>query len=332
MAVLTTSHKGEMEDSLTSQKQVAVQVSVVVPIVERCGDLFEIYRTHAEVLRQKGYSFEFIFVVDAGFERNGQEVDSLVTSGEPVRIVQLARTFGEATALEIGFDQARGEKIVCLASYFQTIPDGLEQVLDGLDQGYDLVITRRQPRTDFWVNRLQNVVFHFLVGWFTGVRFHDLGCGLKGMHKRVARELQLYGDLHRFLPLLAYQKGFRITEIDVPQHTADQKARVYGPGVYLRRLLDILTIVFLFKFTKKPLRFFGLIGSALFGAGFVISLFLAIEKMLGPVALADRPLLILGVLLMVLGVQMGSIGLLGEIIIFTHARKLKDYTIQQFLK
>ena len=330
MAVLTTNYKGEMEDSLTSQKHVAV--SIVVPVVERCGDLLEIYRAHAEVLRQKGYSFEFIFVVDAGFERNGQDVAPLVTSGEPVRIVQLARPFGEATALEIGFDQARGDKIVCLASYFQTIPDGLEQVLDMLDQGYDLVITRRRPRTDCWVNRLQNFGFHFLFGWFTGVQFHDLGCGLKGMHKRVARELLLYGDLHRFLPLLAYQKGFRVIEIDVPQHTADQTTRVYGPGVYLRRLLDILTIVFLVKFTKKPLRFFGLIGSALFGAGFVISLFLAIEKMLGPVALADRPLLILGVLLMVLGVQMGSIGLLGEIIIFTHARKLKDYTIQQFLK
>lgn len=332
MAVLTTSHEGEVEHSLTSQKPVAVQVSVVIPVVERCGNLSEIYRAHAEVLREKGYSFEFVFVVDAGFEKNGQGLDLLVASGEPVRVVQLVRQFGEATALEIGFDQARGDKIVCLASYFQTVPNGLARVLDTLDQGYDLVISRRYPRTDFWMNQFQNVAFHSLIRWFTGVQFHDLGCGLKGMNRCVARELLLYGDLHRFLPLLAYQKGFRLTEIDVPQHTVDQTVRVYGFGVYLRRLLDILTIVFLFKFTKKPLRFFGLIGTSLFGAGFGISFYLAAEKVLGLGALADRPLLILGVLLMVLGVQMGSIGLLGEIIIFTHARKMKDYTIQQFLK
>ena len=152
------------------------------------------------------------------------------------------------------------------------------------------------------------------------------------MKKRVTSEVPLYGDLHRFIPLLAWQKGFRIIEVDVPQHPADSKLRIYRPGIYLRRLLDILTVVFLFKFTKKPLRFFGLIGAGLFGTGFFISLALAVQKLLGSVSLADKPLLILGVLLMVLGVQMGSLGLLGEIIIFTHARKMKDYAVAKFLK
>jgi len=152
------------------------------------------------------------------------------------------------------------------------------------------------------------------------------------MKRRVTRELPLYGDLHRFIPLLAYQKGFRIIEVDVPQHPADSKLRMYRPGIYLRRLLDIFTVVFLFKFTKKPLRFFGLIGAGLFGVGFFISLVLALQRLLGPVSLGDKPLLILGVLLMVLGVQTGSIGLLGEIIIFTHAKKMKDYAVEKFLK
>jgi len=148
----------------------------------------------------------------------------------------------------------------------------------------------------------------------------------------VAKELQLYGDLHRFLPLLTFQKGFRILEVNVAQHVADYSMRLYKPGLYVRRLLDILTIVFLFKFTKKPLRFFGLIGAGLFGAGFLTSSVLALQKMFGMIALADRPLLILGVLLMVLGVQFGSIGLLGEIIIFTHARKMKEYAVEKFLR
>jgi len=314
------------------EKNSAVGVSVVIPVTERCDDLTEIYRAHAAVLSRCGYSFEFIFVIDGGFEGVGKALSSLVGTGEPIQVVSLGRPFGEATALAIGFERAKGEVIVCLPSYFQTVPGGLEKVLDALVQGYDLVITRRWPRIDPWSNKLQNRTFYLVLSCLTGVKFHDLGCSLRAMKRRVTRELPLYGDLHRFIPLLAYQKGFRIIEVDVPQHLADSKLRMYRPGIYLRRLLDILTVVFLFKFTKKPLRFFGLIGAGLFGVGFFISLVLAVQKLLGLVSLADKPLLILGVLLMVLGVQTGSIGLLGEIIIFTHARKMKDYAVEKFLK
>jgi len=331
MSVLTN-QTVECEKWGAFEKNSAVGISVVIPVTERCDDLTEIYRAHAVVLSRCGYSFEFIFVIDGGFEGPGKTLSSLVATGEPIQVVSLNRPFGEATALAIGFERAKGEVLVCLPSYFQIVPDGLEKVLDTLAQGYDLVITRRWPRIDSWSNRLQNRTFYLVLSWLTGVKFHDLGCSLRAMKKRVPRELPLYGDLHRFIPLLAYQKGFRIIEVDVPQHPADSKLRMYRPGIYLRRLLDIFTVVFLFKFTKKPLRFFGLIGAGLFGAGFFISLVLAVQKLLGLVSLADKPLLILGVLLMVLGVQTGSIGLLGEIIIFTHARKMKDYAVEKFLK
>jgi len=331
MSVLTN-QTVEFEKCVTSENNSAVGVSVVIPVTERCDDLTEIYRAHATVLRRCGYSFEFVFVIDGGFEGAGKTLSSLVAAGEPIQVVSLSRSFGEATALAIGFERAKGEVLVSLPSYFQTVPDGLAKVLDALAQGYDLVIARRWPRIDSWSNKLQNRVFYLVLSWLTDVKFHDLGCSLRAMKKRVTSEVLLYGDLHRFIPLLAYQKGFRILELDVPQHPADSKLRIYRPGIYLRRLLDILTVVFLFKFTKKPLRFFGLIGAGLFGAGFFISLALALQRLLGAVSLGDKPLLILGVLLMVLGVQTGSIGLLGEIIIFTHARKMKDYAVEKFLK
>lgn len=310
----------------------AVAVSIIIPVTERCDDLFEIYRVHHEIMKRRGVTHEFIFVIDGGFEQDGDRLRGLIQQDDEVRVIQLSRSFGEATALGVGFKQAQGEIVVSMPSYFQTTPEGLDALLDALDQDCDVAIARRWPRHDSWLNKLQNYGFHFVVSWFTGVTFHDLGCGLKGMKKRVAQELQLYGDLHRFLPLLAFQRGFRFREVDVPQHQANQSTRLYKPGVYLRRLLDILTIVFLFKFTKKPLRFFGLIGSALFFMGFSVSLYLALERLMGLGALAGRPILILGVLLMVLGVQTASIGLIGEIIIFTHARKMKDYTIEKFLK
>lgn len=319
-------------DVLTSDQAPLAAVSVIVPVTERYEDLVEIYRVHAKVLNQLGRAFEFVYVFDGGFEEGARQLEPLQSSGEPIRVVILPRRFGEATALTVGFEQARSEILLTLSSYLQVMPEGIERVLKMIEEGCDLVVARRFPRIDSWMNRIQTRGFHFLTRRLTGVDLHDMSCGLKGMRRRVARELNLYGDLHRFLPLLAYQRGFRVTEVAIPQHPADGRVRVYQPGVYLRRLLDILTLVFLFKFTKKPLRFFGLIGVGLFGAGFLISAVLAVQKMLGMTALTDRPLLIFGVLLMVLGVQTGSIGLLGEIIIFTHARKVKDYTIDKVLK
>lgn len=314
------------------EKDCGVLVSVVVPVTERCDSLVDIYRSHEKILRERGVSFEFIFVIDDGFQTQATEICSLAQEQHPIRIVQLSRSFGEATALSIGFEQANGAYVFCVPSYSQVIAEGLTEMLEGLEQGYDLVIARRNPRMDGWVNKIQSKLFHSMVRWLSGLNFHDLGCGFRGMNKRVTRELQLYGDFHRFIPLLAHQKGFRILEVSVPQHAADRAIRVYSIGVYLRRLLDIISIIFLFKFVKKPLRFFGLIGVSLFAGGFLISLSLLIQKILGLSALSDRPILILGVLLMVLGVQTGSIGLLGEIIIFTHARKMKDYAVETFLR
>lgn len=331
MSLLMQQAERPVENIIGLDKQ-PVAVSVVVPVVERCDDLAHIYRIHAQVLKRLGSSFEFVFVVDDGFEEAVQKLEPLTALGEPIQVAVLPRSFGEATALTVGFEQARGETLIVLPAYFQVVPEGITKVLEMLDEGYDLIVTRRFPRVDSWINRLQTYGFHFLTRRLTGVELHDISCGLKALSRRVVREVEIYGDLHRFFPLLAYQRGFRVVEVDIPQHPIDCQTRIYQPGVYLRRLLDILNLVFLYKFIKKPLRFFGLVGLGLFGGGFLISLVLAVQKIIGSTALADRPLLILGVLLMVLGVQVGSIGLLGEIIVFTHARTTRDYTVEKVVE
>lgn len=331
MSIYTNQAEKTMAD-ISAPEISAAMVSVIVPVTERYDDLSEIYQSHSKVLRQTGRPFEFIFVIDDGFAEAAQKLEPIQTSGEPIRVIQLPRRFGEATALMIGFEQARGDVILTLPAYFQAVSEGLGRVLTLLDEGYDMVVVRRWPRIDSWINRFQNHVFHALIRLLTGVQFHDISCGVKGIRRKVLREIHLYGDLHRFLPLLAYQRGFRVIEASVEQHSSDTGIRVYHPGVYLRRLLDLLILLFLFKFTKKPLRFFGLVGSALFAAGGIITLYLGLYRILGFGGIADRPLLLLGVLLMVLGVQTVSIGLIGEIIIFTHARKMKDYTIDKVLK
>ncbi len=309
-----------------------VDLSIVIPISERHDDLRELYHQYAKVISAEGYSFEFIFVLDGPDNDALQVLKGLRKECQEIKITTLSRHVGEATALSVGFDKARAPIILTIPAYFQVEPQDVYLVLKSLvENEMDLVIARRYPRIDSLFNQAQSWVFHRLTGMLTGMRYHDISCGLRAMKQKVAQEVKLYGDLHRFFPLLAYQRGFKVEEVNVRQSGQDLNRRVYSPGVYIRRLLDLLTIFFLYKFTKKPLRFFGLIGSGIASAGVIITAYLGLYRLLGFGGIAGRPILILGVLLMVLGVQLFSIGLLGEIIIFTHARDIKDYQLKEIL-
>lgn len=309
-------------------------VSVVVPIVERYGDLRQLYHEFAAELTRLGHSSEFIFVVDAS-QRSAipilRELQQ-TADGDRLSILQLNGSFGESAALTLGFERARGEKIITLAAYFQVEPRGIGPALDALDEGIDLVVGRRFPRIDAFFNRIQSRLFHWFVRRLTSTDFHDISCGFRAMRRRVPRELHLYGGLHRFIPVLAMSRGFSVREIPLAQRSEDRRTRVHGAGAYLGRLLDLLTIFFLVKFTRMPLRFFGLLGLFLFASGFLIDLAVATQKIVWNLEIADRPLLLLGVLLMVLGVQTLSLGLLGEMIIFTHARNMRDYRVAEVIR
>lgn len=309
------------------------EVSVVVPIVDRYGDLKQLYGEFAAELTRLGKSFEFIFVVD---ERLRQVLPTLrdLQRDEPgeIVIVTLGGAFGESAALTLGMQRARGETIAVLAAYFQVDPRGLKDAFEALDSGIDLVAGRRFPRIDSWFNRLQSYLFHGFVRRLTSTELHDISCGFKVMKRRVARELNIYGGLHRFVPILALHRGFTVREIGLPQRLEDSQTRIHGTVAYLGRLLDLLTIFFLMKFTRTPLRFFGLVGTGLFALGFLVDLAVAVEKIVFDVGISERPLLLLGVLLMVLGVQTLSLGLVGEIIIFTHARNIREYQVAEILR
>lgn len=308
-------------------------VSVIIPVVERVGDLRQIYGEFAAELARLGKNAEFLFMVDESLRGVLPVLRDLQEKAErEIVIVLLGGRFGESAALTAGIERARGEVIVTLAAYFQVEPRGLEAAFAALAAGADLVAGRRHPRIDGVFNRLQSSLFHRFVRRLTSTDFHDVSCGFKVMRRQVACELNLYGGLHRFIPVLALHRGFVVCEVPVPQHREDQGTRYYGTGVYLGRLLDLLNIFFLMKFTRTPLRFFGLLGSGLFGAGFLICLIAVLEKVFFATGISDRAVLLLGVLLMVLGVQTLSLGLIGEIIIWTHARNVRDYRVAEVLR
>jgi glycosyltransferase involved in cell wall biosynthesis len=317
----------------TPLEHLAAEISVVIPVVERHGDLRQLFSEYAAAISKMGRRAEFIFVVD---HRQQQvlpvlrEIQQLAE--EEIILVRLGGTFGESAALTVGMEQARSKIIVTLASYFQIEPSGLEPAIREIEAGADLVVGCRSPRIDSWFNRLQSKVFHGIVNLMTGTKFRDISSGFRVMRRAVPDELPVYGGIHRFFPVLAQRRGFDVREVESPQRQEDAPTRYYGVGVYLKRLLDVLTVFFLLKFTHRPLRFFGVVSLLLVVPGVAITAFLGVYRLLGLGPIAQRPLLLLGVLLIVLGIQLLSIGLIGEMIVFTHARQLREYRIAEIIR
>ena len=286
----------------------AVDISVIVPVVERYDDVEELYGLYKKGLEDSGKSHEFIYVLDGDFGEVMTALKRLIAEGEKIKVIKLSRWFGEATVLTIGIQHSSGDIILTLPAYQQVEVCEIPRLVESLN-GCDMVIARRWPRKDSLLNRIQSGVFHLLLSPVSEVKFHDIGCGVRVFRKPVAQEVNIYGDQHRFLPILAQKYGFRVLEVNALQSEKDTRKRVYPFGTYVRRMLDIFSIFFLVKFTKKPLRFFGILGSSIFAAGFLLLLYLLIIRVFQGVGLAGRPIVLVGILLVVLGVQVFAIGL-----------------------
>jgi glycosyltransferase involved in cell wall biosynthesis len=313
-------------NNTSSQK---IELSVIIPVTERFDPISELFHKYKRGVELTGLNHEFVYVIDGNLPDVLGELRKLQET-EKLTVITLAKRFGEATALSAAFSNTSGDIILTLPAYQQINVEEIPRLITSLEN-YDMVLSRRWPRRDSLLNRLQTSIFNFLLRLSTDLKIHDAGCSVRAFTREVINEIQLYGDLHRFFPVMAHRQGFRITELDVTQSEKDTHQRIYAPGLYVRRLLDLLTIFFLIKFTKKPLRFFGLVGTTLLSLGVVSSLYLIVERLFFDISLADRPALILSSLLIVLGVQIIAIGLIGEIIIFTHAKDLKEYKIDKII-
>lgn len=307
-----------------------IELSVIIPVTEeRYDPVSELYHAYKRAVIATGKSFEFIYVLDGDYPEVLGELNQLQET-DSITIITFAKSFGETTALNAGFAQASAATILTLPAYQQIEADEILLIVKSLEDS-DMVLANRSPRSDSIINRIQARLFNFLLRLSTDLQINDAGCSARAFSREIIKDVQLYGDLHRFFPVMAHQQGYRVIEIDVAQAKLDKHRRIYALGLYIRRLLDLLTIFFLIKFTKKPLRFFGLVGTTLFSAGAIVTLFLIMQRLFFDMPLADRPALVLGSLLVVLGVQIIAIGLVAEIIIFTHAKKLKEYKIDKII-
>lgn len=301
-------------------------LSVIVPVTERPDDLAALYAEYARPLREAGYTYEFVFALEPYYARLAASLTELARRGHPVRVFLVGQTVGEAALLKATAARCRGSLLVTLPAYRRVVADALPRLIARIDAGADLVVAYRSDRRDALVNRLQSRAFNRLLTGLAGREIRDVACGVRVMRPEVLRETPVYGDFFRFLPVLAAREGFRVEEAPAAQHPADYRARLFTPGIYLRRLIDAFGLHFLLRFTEKPLRFFGLAGSVFTMLGAVVLFVLFLERV-GGRGIADRPMLLLGVLLLVLGVQIVALGLIGEIIVHLNASDRRPYRL-----
>ena len=314
---------------MSAAEPMASGISVLVPVVERHDDLRELHRAWVPELEKLGRPYEVLFLVSAEFQGALEQALELHDEdSRGVRVLRFARPVSEAAALATGFDRALGQVVFTLPSYFDADPKGLADLYGALDGGADMAFASRRERRDGVVKQVQARAFNRLASWATGTCFEDVASGTRALTAEVLSELPLYGDFHRFLPVLADRVGFSVREIPVSQDARAHAPMVYRPRTYLWRALDLLSMFFLSHFTRRPLRLFGSLG-ALFGAiGGVILLAVGFERLLGE-PIAGRPILMLGTLLVGLGMQAFTIGLLGELLLFFQARDVRDYRVAE---
>lgn len=298
-------------------------ISVVVPLLNEEQSLDALYREIADALDSQSQPFEVIFVDDGSTDGSMAALERLHAETTNVVVVHLRRNFGKAAALQAGFLEAHGDVIVTIDADLQDDPAEIPQLLAKLEEGFDLVSGWKTRRNDPLARRLFSRVFNWATAVVSGVRLHDVNCGLKAYRAEVLRGMRLYGELHRFIPVLASYRGFRIAEIPV-NHRARQHGRSrYGSERYLRGFFDLLSVTFMGRYRHRPLHLFGGVGLLMGALGFVILLYLTVLKLWGE-GIGHRPLLTLGVLLVVVGIQLISLGLLSEMITSQHEERIDE--------
>ncbi|AFZ25328.1 glycosyl transferase [Cylindrospermum stagnale PCC 7417] len=294
-------------------------VSVVVPVRDEVESLPLLLEAIANSVSASGLSYEIICVDDGSTDGSAQLLKQQAQIRHDLKAVILRKNYGQTAAMAAGFNYAAGKAIVTLDADLQNDPDDIPMLLAKLEEGYDLVSGWRHKRQDAAVSRLlPSKIANWLIGKITGVVLHDYGCSLKAYRSELAADMNLYGELHRFLPALAFIEGARITEIPVRHHARRFGRSKYGIWRTFRVLMDLLTISFMKKFLTRPMHVFGLLGLSSMVSGLGIGIYLTFLKLAFGAMIGNRPLLILAVLLLVTGVQLFSFGLLAELLMRTY--------------
>ncbi len=311
-----------------------MDLSIVVPIYNEEESVEPLLHEVLSALGPLGKSYEIILVDDGSTDGTYARLFRLHQREPRITVLRFKRNFGQTAAIAAGLAHARGDVVIALDGDGQNDPGDIPALLSKVDEGYDLVSGWRFPREDpFWSRRLPSTIANRLISWMTQVKLHDSGCTLKAMRREIAKDLKLYGDMHRFIPAIAYERGARIAEIKVHHRPRQWGASKYGMARTLRVVLDLLTVKFLLSYATRPLHIFGLIGMISGAIGFLLGIYLTVQKFVYYEEIGGRPLLLLAVLLIFIGFQFITMGLLGEMLARTYheSQNKPTYVIKEIL-
>lgn len=314
-----------------SENTQGIRISIVLPVYNEEGNVEPLYDEIVSALEPLNLRFEILFVDDGSRDQTLKRLLALQEQDERVRVIQFRRNFGQTAAMTAGFDHARGEVIVTLDADRQNDPADIPRLLDELGRGVDMVCGWRYERKDgFWLRRLPSIVANRVISYTTDVKLHDYGCTLKAFRSDVAKNLSLYGEMHRFIPAIASWMGVSITEMKVNHRPRTSGQSKYGISRTLRVILDLLTVKYLLSYSNRPIQLFGTLGLIGGGVGSLILGWVGIQRIFFGIPLGDRPLLLLAILLIFAGLQFITVGLLAEIQTRTYyeSQNKPTYTIR----
>jgi glycosyltransferase involved in cell wall biosynthesis len=311
-----------------------MEVSVVIPVFNEEANIRPLYSQLKQILEDLGRSYEIVVVDDGSTDGSLEVLRQLCKEDRSLKVVRLRRNFGQTAAFSAGFDQASGDVVVTLDADLQNDPEDIPLLLAKIEEGYDVVSGWRKSRKDpFLTRRFPSVVANLLISQVTGVKLHDHGCSLKAYRREVVDNINLYGELHRFIPALASWMGISLAEVPIAHHARRFGKSKYGLSRTFRVILDLLTVRFLLSYSTRPIHIFGSLGLLTAFVGSIIVGYLGYVRLVLQRSIAERPLLLLGILLLVVGVQFITMGLLGELVVRTYheTRNRPIYVVREIL-
>ena len=291
-----------------------MKISVVIPIYNEEENVTLLYDELTEVMKSMACSYEILFVDDGSTDSTLSILQSMQAADQRIVVVKFRRNFGQTAAMSAGFDYSSGEVIITMDGDLQNDPRDIPRFIQKIEDGFDVVTGWRHDRKDAFLNRrLPSIIANKIISWTTGVALHDYGCTLKAFRKEVIKNIHLYGEMHRFIPAIASGMGISFTEIKVNHRARQFGTSKYGISRTIRVVLDLITVKFLLSYATRPIQIFGLLGVISGTAGFLIALIMTIQRQFFDIPLSDRPMLLLAIVLIFVGIQFISIGLIGEL-------------------
>jgi glycosyltransferase involved in cell wall biosynthesis len=289
-------------------------ISVVIPLYNEEGSLMELSLGLKKVFDFLKCNYEVIFIDDGSTDKSFEKIKEIHSRNPKYKCIKFRRNYGKSAALSAGFKKAEGDIIITMDADLQDDPKEIPELVKTINSGFDLVSGWKKVRFDPFIKKLTSKIFNYFTSKISGIRLHDFNCGLKAYRKEVVKTVRIYGELHRYIPALANLSGFRVTEKIVKHHPRKFGKTKFGANRFFNGFFDLLTVVYTTKFIRKPLHLFGMVGFLFSFAGFAITLYLTLLKFLENTPLSNRPLFLVGILFIIVGIQFFSIGLLAEMI------------------